>query len=80
MFYKMKSIFSNQYSYNPDGVYILIERHQDRFMYNFGTDCTWKNINTGELLNNWDSIMRPLNQMEKRQFSLNQIFDYNCPE
>lgn len=71
--YKIKFDFSRQSWYDSEGVYKLVEKHSDRYFYNIGTDCTWKNVLTGELINNWDHVMRPLTQLEIREFNLNLV-------
>lgn len=71
--YKMKFEYSRQPWYDTDDVYILIEKHQDRYLAGFGTDCTWENVVTGKLINNWYHVMIPLTQLEVREFNLNQI-------
>jgi hypothetical protein len=71
--YKMKFEYSRQPWYDPDGVYILIEKHQDRYLAIFGTDCTWENVVTGKQINNWYHVMTPLTQLEVREFNLNRI-------
>lgn len=71
--YKMKFDFSRQSWYDSEGVYKLVEKHSDRYLNNIGTDCTWKNVLTGELINNWDHVMRPLTQLEIREFNLNLV-------
>ena len=71
----MKFEYSRQPWYDPDGVYILIEKHQDRYLAVFATDCTctWENVVTKKKSNNWSHVMRPLTQLEVREFNLNQI-------
>lgn len=71
--YKMKPEYSKQLWYDSDGVYRLVKIHQDRYISGFGTDCTWKNVITGKLVNNWDKVMIPLTKLELRQFNLNQV-------
>ena len=85
--YKMKFEFSRQSWYDSEGVYKLVEKHSDgnRHEYLFWqnmylnlfrlktNDCTWKNVLTGELINNWDHVMRPLTQLEIREFNLNLV-------
>lgn len=69
----MKFEYSRQPWYDKDGVYRLVEKHQDRYLMIFGTDCTWENVVTGQLINNWDRVMTPLTQLEVREFNLNRI-------
>jgi hypothetical protein len=71
--YKMNPYFYYQSWFDSDGVYVLIEKHKERFMYNFGTDCTWKNIHTGELINTWDNSMIKLDQLEQREEAIDLI-------
>ena len=74
--YKMKFEFSRQSWYDSEGVYKLVEKHTDRYLNLFRlktNDCTWKNVLTGELINNWDHVMRPLTQLEIREFNLNLV-------
>jgi hypothetical protein len=71
--YKMKPEYSKQLWYDSKVVYRLVKIHQNRYISGFGTDCTWENIITGKLTNNWDNVMRPLTKLEVREFNLNQI-------
>ena len=75
MLYKMKYEFSNQSWFDDIGIYKLVTIHKDRFMPNFGTDCSWENVITGELSNNWNRVMRPLTNLEIRDFNLSLILN-----
>lgn len=72
-YFKMKEAYSKQRWYEPDGIFSLAERHEDRYMPYFGTDCTWRNEITGELCNNWDRTMEEISEQEKREFLISSI-------
>jgi len=51
----------------------LVEKHEDRCILHFGTDCTWRNEITGNLYNNWDTVMREISKEEKREFLISRL-------
>lgn len=69
----MKEEYMNQPWYNGDAVFELDFIHKDRHIRQFGTDCTWSNFRTKEIINIWDRCMRPLTEGESKQL----IREYN---
>lgn len=72
-YYKMKEAYSRQRWYDSDGIFSLVERHEDRYMSYYGTDCTWRNEITGKLCSNWDRTMEEISEQEKREFLISRI-------
>lgn len=72
-YFKMKESYSLQRWYEPDGIFSLVERHEDRYMSYFGTDCTWRNMITGKICSNWDRVMEELSEQENREFQISRI-------
>jgi len=71
--YRMKEEYSRQNWYNSDDVFELDYIHNDRYMTNFGTDCTWINFRTKEKINIWDRCMRIITEEESKSL----IREYN---
>jgi len=69
----MKQEYSLQNWYNGDDVFEFEFLHTDRYIRNFGTDCTWINFRTKETINIWDNCMRAISQDEFIQL----VRDYN---
>ena len=74
-YYKIKEAYSKQSWYEPDCIFSLVERHEDRYMSYFGTDCTWRNEITGKLYNNWDRTMEEISEQKKREFLISRIVE-----
>lgn len=74
--YKMKEEYSLQDWYNGDGVFELEFRHTDRYIQHFGTDCTWINFRTKEIVNIWDNCMREISNEELTKL----VRDYNLEQ
>jgi hypothetical protein len=68
--YKMRSYYSNQPWYEKDSIFELIHK-TERWISYFGIDCEWRNIHTGELINNWDRIMEEISIEETKQILRN---------
>ena len=72
-YYKMKESYSLQRWYDHAGIFSLVEKHEDRCILHFGTDCTWRNEITGNIYNNWDMVMREISKEEKREFLISGL-------
>jgi len=70
--YKMKEEYSLQDWYDADGVFELKIRHTDRYIQHFGTDCTWINFKTKEIINIWDNCMKEISNKEITEFLRDQ--------
>lgn len=70
--YKMKDNRRLQPWYNTD-YHILLKSYPDRFMYMFGTDCKFCNIQTGEIINRWDRDFEPVSKEENKRYWRNHI-------
>jgi hypothetical protein len=70
--YRMKGEYSRQNWYTND-VFELDYIYNDRYMTNFGTDCTWINFRTKEKINIWDRCMRIITEEESKSL----VREYN---
>jgi hypothetical protein len=74
--YKMKEVYIYQTWYSDD-LFELDYTHRDRYMFQFGTDCSWTNFRTKETVNIWDSCMRKITEQEGiqiiREYNLSQL-------
>ena len=74
--YKMREEYKNQHWYNGDDVFELEFIHKDRHIQQFGTDCSWSNFRTKEIINIWDRCMRKITIEEGKQL----IREYNLQQ
>lgn len=72
-FWKMKDYYKLQPWFEANSVFLLNKINEEMFFPSFGTDCEWKNISTGEIINNWDNVFRKLTPNECREFQLSQL-------
>ena len=63
---RYKDYYSLQPWYNKE-IYIFVKMHKNRHMTNFGTDCTFRNLRTGEEINSWDSNMDRIPEDEAKE-------------
>lgn len=68
----MRNEYSLQDWYDADCVFELKFRHTDRYIQHFGTDCTWINFRTKEVINIWDNCMREMSNKEITEFLRDQ--------
>ena len=71
--YKMKEEYMNQRWYNGDDVFEFDFIYYERFLSEFGTDCSWINFRTKEKINIWDRCMRKITDEEGKQL----VREYN---
>ncbi len=74
--YKMKEEYINQSWYNSDDVFELEFTYINRQITPFGTDCSWSNFRTKEIINIWDKCMRKITDEEGKQL----IREYNLQQ
>ena len=74
--YKMKEEYINQSWYNSDDVFELDFIYYDRNIQPLGTDCSWTNFRTKEVINIWDRCMRKITDEEGKQL----IREYNLSQ
>ena len=74
--YKMREEYTNQHWYNGDDVFELEFIHEGRHIQQFGTDCSWSNFRTKEIINIWDRCMRKITIEEGKQL----IREYNLQQ
>lgn len=70
--YKMKDNRRLQSWYNTD-YHILLKSYKGRFMWDFGTECKFCNIETGEVCNRWDRDFEPVTEEENKRYWRNHI-------
>lgn len=70
--YKMKDKYQLQSWYNTD-YHILMKVNKDRFMWDFGTDCVFCNIQTGEIISRWDRNFEKVSEEENKRYWRNHI-------
>lgn len=73
--YKMKEEYINQRWYSDD-IFEFNYLYKDRYVTNFGTDCSWINFRTKETINIWDRCMRKITNEEGKQL----IREYNLSQ
>ena len=74
--FKMREEYINQHWYNDDDVFELDFIYYDRNIQPLGTDCSWTNFRTKEVINIWDRCMRKITDEEGKQL----IREYNLSQ
>jgi hypothetical protein len=59
-----------------DDIFEFNYLYKDRYVTNFGTDCSWINFRTKETINIWDRCMRKITNEEGKQL----IREYNLSQ
>lgn len=61
------------HSYYTNDYYILLKKHSERKIKNFGTDCSYCNTSTGEVINRWDNDFEKASDEENKKFWRNHL-------
>jgi hypothetical protein len=70
--FRMKHLFSKQLWYSNE-VFTLVKINHERKISMFGVDCEWKNIKTGEVINNWNTVFEEITKQEKRDVIIESL-------
>jgi len=71
---RYKEYYSLQPWYNKE-IYVFVKIRRNRYITNFGTDCTFRNLRTGEEISCWDGNMERIEEEEAKEILRNHNID-----